>query len=416
MVERSVHSVKKTKGFPKLCYKKIGTISRYRRGSFPQPYDNDEWYDGVDSMPFVQVADISDDFRLNDKTNKRISLQAQKMSVFVPKGTVLISLQGSIGRVAITQYDAYVDRTVAIFQDFRDDIDKKYFMYQLYSVFSVEKQSARGSTIKTITKKEFTDFEIPVPKRFEQKEISKTLSLFDTYIDDLTELIEKKKGIRDGALEDLICRKTRLKGFDGRWKKVSFNQVIIPKARIGWQGLKKHEYLRSGYSYLIGGTDFDHGTVSLDAISYVSQERYDMDANIQVSANDVLVTKDGTIGKVAMVPELSKPATLNSGVFVFRTKQGLLPVFLFRVLQSSVFREFIDTLSAGSTIKHLYQKDLKKFEFEIPDDTKEQEAIAEVLTAMDKEIADLETEREKIIQIRDGAMDDLLTGRVRLTT
>lgn len=162
--------------------------------------------------------------------------------------------------------------------------------------------------------------------------------------------------------------------------------------------IEKYEYLRSGYSYLIGGTDFDHGTVSLDAISYVSQERYDMDANIQVSANDVLVTKDGTIGKVAMVPELSKPATLNSGVFVFRTKPGLLPVFLFRVLQSSVFREFIDTLSAGSTIKHLYQKDLKKFEFEIPDDTKEQEAIAEVLTAMDKEIVDLETEREKLFK------------------
>lgn len=72
-------------------------------------------------------------------------------------------------------------------------------------------------------------------------------------------------------------------------------------------------------------------------------------------------------------------------------------------------------LSAGSTIKHLYQKDLKNFEFEIPVDTKEQEAIAAVLTAMDEEIRDLETEREKIIQIREGAMDDLLTGRVRLT-
>lgn len=248
-----------------------------------------------------------------------------------------------------------------------------------------------------------------------QEEIARTLSQFDSYIDDLAELIEKKKGIRDGALEDLITKKTRLNGFADDWTPVTFNQVITPKARIGWQGLKKHEYLRSGYSYLIGGTDFNNGTVSLDNISYVSKERYDMDTNIQVSENDVLVTKDGTIGKVAIVPELNKPATLNSGVFVFRTNSRLVPAFLFRVLQSSVFREFIDTLSAGSTIKHLYQKDLKKFEFEIPVDTKEQEAIAAVLTAMDEEIRDLETEREKIIQIREGAMDDLLTGRVRLT-
>lgn len=248
-----------------------------------------------------------------------------------------------------------------------------------------------------------------------QEEIARTLSQFDSYIDDLAELIEKKKGIRDGALEDLITKKTRLDGYADDWTPVTFNQVIIPKARIGWQGLKKHEYLRSGYSYLIGGTDFSNGTVNLDNIAYVTKERYDMDTNIQVSENDVLVTKDGTIGKVAIVPELNKPATLNSGVFVFRTNSRLVPAFLFRVLQSSVFREFIDTLSAGSTIKHLYQKDLKNFEFEIPVDTKEQEAIAAVLTAMDEEIRDLETEREKIIQIREGAMDDLLTGRVRLT-
>lgn len=248
----------------------------------------------------------------------------------------------------------------------------------------------------------------------EQGLIAQNLRCFDTYIDDLAELIEKKRGIRDGALEDLIRHQTRIEGFNDEWTTVSFNQVITPKARIGWQGLKKHEYLRSGYSYLIGGTDFSHGTVSLDNIWYVSKERYDMDTNIQVSKDDVLVTKDGTIGKVALVPELEKPATLNSGVFVFRTNDRLLPIFLFRVLSSSVFREFIDTLSAGSTIKHLYQKDLKNFEFAIPVDKTEQEAIADTLTAMDEEIEALEIERDKIIQIREGAMDDLLTGRVRL--
>lgn len=283
---------------------------------------------------------------------------------------------------------------------------------------NIVQEQVRGrsnATINQITKKDFQSILVTVPDKPEQEEIARTLSLFDAYIDDLAELIEKKKGIREGALEDLITKKTRLVGFEDDWQSVSFNQVITPKARIGWQGLKKHEYLRNGYSYLIGGTDFSNGTVSLDNISYVSKERYDMDTNIQVSENDVLVTKDGTIGKVAIVPELNKPATLNSGVFVFKTNSRLVPAFLFRVLQSSVFREFIDTLSAGSTIKHLYQKYLKKFEFEIPVDTKEQKDIAAVLTAMDEEIKNLEKEREKMIQIREGAMDDLLTGRIRLT-
>ena len=148
----------------------------------------------------------------------------------------------------------------------------------------------------------------------------------------------------------MIRRRTRLDGFNGEWITVSFAQVITPKARIGWQGLKKHEYLRSGYSYLISGTDFSHGTISLDNIWYISKDRYDMDANIQVSENDVLVTKDGTIGKVAVVPKLEKPATLNSHVYVFRTKPMLEPQFLFMVLQSSVFRKFIDNLQSGSII------------------------------------------------------------------
>ncbi len=397
-----------------ISYKKIGEIAKYRRGSFPQPYDRTEWYGGAGSFPFVQVADIDSDMRLVEKTKKTISLKAQPYSVFVPKGTVVISLQGTIGRVALTQYDSYVDRTVAIFQNLDVAVDKKYFLYQLQSVFDIEKKSARGSTIKTITKEEFTEFVLPLPSLPEQQAIAKVLSDFDEHIDSLTELIEKKKAIRDGALEDLISGRTRVDGFNEGWETVSFNDVITPKARIGWQGLKKDEYLTSGYSYLIGGTDFQGGTINLDDISYVTKDRYEMDLNIQVEQDDVLVTKDGTIGKVALVPAIDKPATLNSGVFVFRTKARLKSIFLFRILMSSVFRDFIALLSAGSTIKHLYQKDLKNFEFKIPVDIEEQQAIAEVLTAMDEEIESLETEKAKMMQIREGAMDDLLTGRVRL--
>ena len=272
-----------------------------------------------------------------------------------------------------------------------------------------------GGTRAKLNGKTLKNIEVTLPERLkEQQAIASVLSDFDEHIDNLSELIEKKKAIRDGALEDLVSGRTRLDGFNDEWNTVSFNQVIKPKARIGWQGLKKDEYLRSGYSYLIGGTDFHNGTVTLDNISYVSKERYEMDSNIQVESNNVLVTKDGTIGKVALVPKLDRPATLNSGVFVFRTTSSLLPIFLYRVLLSSVFREFINTLSAGSTIKHLYQKDLSNFEFKIPQDTKEQEAIALILTAMDEEIESLEVEKEKMLQIKEGAMDDLLTGRVRL--
>ena len=168
-------------------YKTLGEIAKYRRGSFPQPYGESRWYGGKNAMPFVQVADVANTgMCLVEKTKQQISELAQLKSVFVPKGTVIVSLQGSIGRVAITQYDSFVDRTLAIFENFIIKINKKYFAYQLEKIFSIEKEFARGSTLKTITKEEFTKFEIPLPPLAEQKRIVAILNRFDTLTNDLT--------------------------------------------------------------------------------------------------------------------------------------------------------------------------------------------------------------------------------------
>ena len=339
--------------------------------------------------------------------------QFKNMYPYPAKGDVLLSAAGTIGKTVIFdgRESYFQDSNIVWLKVDENEIDRR-FLYYFYESFPWK--ALEGTTIGRLYNNIILNTDIHLPTLREQQAIATALSDFDEHINNLTELIDKKKAIRDGALEDLVSGRTRIKGFDKEWETVSFDQVIRPKARIGWQGLKKEEYLRDGYSYLIGGTDFHNGKINLDGISYVSKERYDMDPNIQVEANNVLVTKDGTIGKVALVPELDKPATLNSGVFVFRTTSKLLPTFLYRVLLSSIFREFIDTLSAGSTIKHLYQKDLKNFEFRIPLDIEEQQAIADVLTAMDEEIEALEKEKAKIESIKEGAMYDLLTGRVRL--
>ena len=167
-------------------WKTIGQISSFRRGSFPQPYGNKEWYDGEGAMPFVQVADISESMQLVEDTKRKISVVAQPKSVFAPKGSIVISLQGSIGRIAVTQYDAYIDRTVAIFKDISSVVLSRYFVYQLQRVFSIKEKTARGSTIKTITKEEFTGFQIPIPPIEEQRRIVSILDRFDALCNDLT--------------------------------------------------------------------------------------------------------------------------------------------------------------------------------------------------------------------------------------
>lgn len=335
-------------------------------------------------------------------------------------GSVVIAMSGATtGKVALLKLKNedfyYQNQRVGYFK--KTESINNYFLS--YVVRGGEFKRYVSSILSTgaqpnISPKQINMFRFSIPSISEQKAIAETLMTFDRHIENLEKLIEKKKMIRDGAVEDLITRKTRIDGFEDEWEEVGFNDVIVPKARIGWQGLKKDEYLQSGYSYLISGTDFNQGTISFSKISYVTKERYDLDINIQVNSGDVLVTKDGTIGKVAIVPRIDRKATLNSGVFVFKTNKKLTRNFLYWILRSSIFEKFIDDLSAGSTIKHLYQKDLKKFSFYIPKDMNEQKAISSILKSIDDDIQNLKKEKEKIEKIKAGAMDDLLTGKVRL--
>ncbi len=151
---------------------RLSEITSYRRGSFPQPYTDLTSYGGLNSMPFVQVADVDEvSYRLKNETKKTISQKAMPFSVFAPKGTVVVTLQGSIGKVAITQYDSYVDRTLAIFHHIYGQIDKMFFSIVLKNKFENEALYARGATIKTITKEEFQSFVLPLPPLAEQKRI-----------------------------------------------------------------------------------------------------------------------------------------------------------------------------------------------------------------------------------------------------
>lgn len=183
-------------------WKPLSEVATFRRGSFPQPYGNSDWYDGEGCMPFVQVADVADfGFCLNTTTKQKISTLAQPKSVFVNAGTVLVSLQGTIGRVAITQYDCYVDRTLAIFTGFKAPINKKYFAYQLKNKFDMEKEYARGSTLKTITKEEFSKFEIAIPPLSVQDRVVELLDKFDTLTHSLTEGLPREIELRQKQYE-----------------------------------------------------------------------------------------------------------------------------------------------------------------------------------------------------------------------
>ena len=155
-------------------------------------------------------------------------------------------------------------------------------------------------------------------------------------------------------------------------------------ARIGWQNLRTSEFLDSGEYMLITGTDFVVGRINFSTCHYVEKERYDQDKNIQISNGSILITKDGTLGKVAYVQELTKPATLNAGVFNVGIidKNQTDNKFLFEYLKAPFLMNYVVQKATGGTIKHLNQCILVEFPIIAPNNS-EQEKIGELFFKLD---------------------------------
>ena len=199
------------------------------------------------------------------------------------------------------------------------------------------------------------------------------------------------------------------------WEVKNINKECTIKARIGWQGLKSTEYLDYGNYILITGTDFNNGFINWKSCSYVTKWRFNQDKNIQIKQGDVLVTKDGTIGKIAFLGSIPMQGTLNSGVFVVRPKNNekIDSVFLSLIFKSLWFDSFLEQITSGSTIVHLYQKDFVKFDFPLPP-LPEQQRIAKALSDVDALISTTEKLLQKKRNIKQGTMQELLTGKKRL--
>jgi len=192
------------------------------------------------------------------------------------------------------------------------------------------------------------------------------------------------------------------------WTVVPLKHYLSLKGRIGWNGLKSEEFEEESYAYLVTGQDFNSAEVDWSKCYQINKERYDEDPFIQLNNGDLLVTKDGTIGKVAKVVNLDKPACLNSGIFVVKQTKGLFEQnYLYWTLVSNQLKEFVGFNSTGSTIQHLYQNVFENMPLAVPS-LLEQRAIASYLdhkvgqidasvSAINTQIEDLKAYRQSVI-------------------
>lgn len=195
------------------------------------------------------------------------------------------------------------------------------------------------------------------------------------------------------------------------WHVANIKRSTYLKGRVGWKGLTSNEFEVESYAYLVTGTDFKNKYVEWSFCYQVNEERFNDDPYIQLKNNDLLITKDGTIGKLAVVKDLDKPACLNSGIFLIRPEKYYLSEYMYYILKSSVFKNFFEIHSTGSTILHLYQNVFEKFSFAYPS-FNEQKKIVSFLDTETTRIDNLIAKQEKLIELLEEQRKSIISHAV----
>lgn len=386
-------------------------LAKFRRGSFPQPYGLPEWYDEENGMPFVQVFDVDENLKLKVKTKNKISKLGAEQSVFIAKGTLIVTLQGSIGRVAITQYDAYIDRTLLIFEEFYKPTEKLFFAYVIQSLFEIEKEKAPGGIIKTITKESLSSFVVKLPSFPEQQKIADCLSSIDDLISAQSQKVEALKSHKKGLMQQLFPREGE-----------TVPRLRFPEFRDAgeWEVLPFKDIAK----FLSGGTpskdvpEYWGGTIPWISASSMHTTKIDKsDSNItELAVSDgARIAKKGTLLLLVRGSMLHKripigiaetDVSFNQDVKALEVKGDITERYLMNFLIASESKLLAAVTATGIGAGKLDTNDLNDFLIRFPS-PREQQKIADSLSSIDNSIRAQSQKLETLKTHKKGLMQQL---------
>lgn len=377
----------------------IGTVAMCKRVFKEQTTENGE-------VPFFKIGTFGD--KPDAYITYKLFNELKTKYPYPKKGTVLLSASGTVGRQVIYNgEDAYYQDSNIVWLE-HDDTIMDEFLKQFYSI--VKWKGLEGSTIKRLYNKTILNTIFYRPSIPEQQKIVAFLSTIDDIITATEAKVIAWEQRKKGVMQKLFSQEVRFKADDGSdfpdWEEKKLSDIVSMHARIGWQGLRREEFLNEGEYYLITGTDFADGKISLLKCHFIGKERYEQDVHIQIKNGDILITKDGTIGKVALVENLDKPATLNAGIFVLRFISNGVVEYLYQYLGGPYMLNYSKKHSTGGTIKHLNQGVLVNFPVPYPS-LSEQRKIAACLSSIDDVIKKQKEILEKWKELKKGLLQQL---------
>ena len=381
----------------------VGSVSMCRRIFKEQTSESGD-------IPFYKIGTFGG--QADSFISEELFAEYRSKYPYPKEGDILISASGSIGRtVEFTGGNEYFQDSNIVWLSHDDRLDNTFLKY-FYSV--VKWAGIEGSTIKRLYNDNILHTVISMPSVAEQKKIGAFFKELDHLITLHQRKLDRLKNIKKSMLDKMfpkdgeVVPEIRFKGFTDAWEQRKLREIATMHARIGWQNLRTSEFLDSGDYMLITGTDFMDGVVIFDNCHYVERERYEQDKHIQIRNGSILITKDGTLGKVAYIQGLRMPATLNAGVFnvEIKNEKEVDNRYLFQYLKAPFLMDYVDKKATGGTIKHLNQNILVDFPVVLPQKA-EQEKIGEYFFSIDNLITLHQRKLDKLKNIKKSMLDNM---------
>jgi type I restriction enzyme S subunit len=374
--------------------KKISDFSKPVRGGSPRPAGSPLYFNG-DYIPWLTVAaltNISSSQLFVSETEGFLTQLGSEYSRTLEKDTLIIANSGAtLGVAKLLAIKCCANDGIAALNNFSREVDKAYVVYYINSITQkLREVVATGNGQPNLNTTLIGELRIPLPStKSEQTAIATALSDTDALIENLEKLIAKKRNIKQGVMQELLTGRKRLAGFNGEWMKIKLGdicdirkgQLITEKTAAGGE----FPVIAGGInpSYFHNRPNRGKNTITISAsganAGYVSFHR-----------NPIFASDCSTI---------EEKGTFNI-VYIF---------FLLQLFQKKIFK-----LQTGGAQPHVYPEHLKPLELVFPQEVTEQDAIANILIDIDEELSGLEKQMNKYQLIKQGMMQTLLTGKIRL--
>jgi len=384
------------------------------RGGSPRPIE-DYLTENADGINWIKIGDVGAGVKYIDSTAERILPSGMSRSRYVKPGDFLLSNSMSFGRPYILRIDGCIHDGWLVIGNYQTTFSSEYLYYCLSSdgVLAQHLRYAAGSSVLNLNKDIVSRVHVAIPGPQEQANISKALGEVDQLIEQLEGLIYKKKNIKQAAMQELLTGNRRLPGFEGKWKEASIGGMIdlltgFPFPSSGY---------RSSGIRLLRGSNVKRGLINWneDLAEHWPAISSDI-ARYELCEGDIVIAMDGAlVGRsYARVQPSDLPALLLQRVARIRSS-SLCNDFLFFQIGSSRFADHCDSVKTSTAIPHISPADIRNFRTFIPPTKKEQNAIAAILLDLDAELSGLEAHLDKARDLKQGMMQQLLTGKIRLT-